>query len=622
MSASLVSIFGPLKGSTFALQDSETTIGRDSSNSLCIVDPLLSRKHCAICKEGDVHKIIDLNSRNGIFVNNLPTSGAILNHGDEIELGDSLFIFFLSDQPDTSAGAQLDQALIGTMTQELSAEDALYLKPDRLPKAAPSTQRVLHDLGVLLKISSVINLIQEIEPLQRKLLQLAFEVIPASRGAILLSPADPDSLSPIYAINNDSNQITNLPISKDIVIRAMSERTAVLCNDVTSEEPEDPNTSTVQSVLCVPLIAYDNLQGVLYFDSCNPNTSFDEFHLQLVWGIASIAAVALKNTGDRKQLIEENERLQGHTELNLVGESPEILKIHQMVAKTAPKDSTVLICGENGTGKELVARAIHRNSPRAEMPFVPINCASLTETLLESELFGHEKGAFTGAIAQKKGKLEIADRGTVFLDEISEISTAVQAKLLRVTQEREFERLGGTRTIKINVRFIAATNRNLEQAIKTGAFRQDLYYRLNVIRIDVPPLRERSEDIALLAKYFVSKHSKALRRRVKGISPDALECLLEHDWPGNVRELENLIERAVVLGSTEMILPEDLPDALVERSPKIKAGFIQSVKESKKKLVQKALQQAGGNYQQAAEILGIHPNYLYALLRTLGLKKD
>lgn len=619
MNANIVSIFGPLKGATFTLQNAEITIGRDVSNSISIVDPLLSRKHCAIRREEDGYKILDLNSRNGIFVNSVPTSGVLLKHGDEIELGDSLFIFLLLDQPEAFT-ARLDQALIGTMTQEVNEKEALYLNPDQVLKDAPSTQRALHDLSVLLKISSVINSIQEIGTLQHKLLQLTFKVIPANRGAILMSPADPDNLSQIYAIDENSIQIKNISVSRDIVLRAATERTAILSNDVKSEK--DPNCSAIQSILCVPLIAYDNLQGVLYFDSSNPKISFDGFHLQLLWGIASVAAVALKNAVDKMNLIEENVRLQGQIESSMVGESSAITKIHQLIAKTAPKDSTVLICGESGTGKELVARAIHQNSSRAAMPFVAINCASLGETLLESELFGHEKGAFTGAIAQKKGKLEIADRGTIFLDEVSEIPTNVQAKLLRVIQEREFERIGGTRTIQINVRFIAATNRNLEQAIRSGSFRQDLYYRLNVIRIDVPPLRERNEDIPLLAKYFVSKYSKALQRRVKGVSPEALDCLLQHDWPGNVRELENLIERAVVLGSTEMILPEDLPDVLVENSPKLKSGFIQSVKESKKKLVQKALQQAEGNYQKAAEILGVHPNYLYSLLRNLGLKKD
>jgi len=619
VTASLVSIFGPLKGSTFSLSESEVSIGRDASNSISVVDPLLSRRHCTIRKEGNEFKIHDLNSRNGIFVNNIPTSGTVLQHGDEIELGDSLFLFLSKDQPATSIQAQLDHDLVGTFTRQVTAEDALYVKPERLTKLGYST-RAIRDLGVLLKISSVINSIQQLETLQQKLLQLSFEVIPAERAAILLCLENPEEFSPAFAVDSNFNRISNFQISREIVLRALNERTGILWNDVTTPENQNPLKSS--AALCVPLIEFDTVLGILYYDTADRNILFDEFHLQLAWGIAATAAVSLKNAIDRNQLIEENERLKSGTELNMVGETPAICKIHELVAKAAPKISTVLICGESGTGKELVAKAIHRNSPRSSMPFVAINCASLAEALLESELFGHEKGAFTGAIAQKKGNLEIADRGTVFLDEVSEIPIGIQAKLLRVIQEREFQRVGGTRTIRIDVRFIAATNRNLEQAIRMGKFRQDLYYRLNVIRIDIPPLRERHDDIPLLAKYFVSKYSKTLQRRVKGISPEALECLLEYDWPGNVRELENLIERAVVLGSNELILLEDLPESLVENSPKISEGFIHSVKEEKKKIVQRALRQAGGNYLEASKLLNIHPNYLYRLLRTLGLKTD
>ena len=225
--------------------------------------------------------------------------------------------------------------------------------------------------------------------------------------------------------------------------------------------------------------------------------------------------------------------------------------LYRQIGRVAPSDSTVLITGESGTGKELVARAIHSNSPRAERPFVAINCAAITETLLESELFGHERGAFTGAIAQKKGRLETADGGTVLLDEIGELSPALQAKLLRVLQEREFERVGGTRSIAVDFRLVAATNRDLEQAIAAGTFRRDLYYRLNVVSLAVPPLRERPEDIPLLANHFARRHAANMKRRVTGVSPEALACLMAYDWPGNVRELENAIERAVVLGSTD-----------------------------------------------------------------------
>jgi Nif-specific regulatory protein len=300
-------------------------------------------------------------------------------------------------------------------------------------------------------------------------------------------------------------------------------------------------------------------------------------------------------------------------------------EVYQLIARVAPTASTVLIRGESGTGKELAARAVHANSPRASKPFVAINCAALTETLLESELFGHEKGAFTGALAQKKGKLEVADGGTLFLDEVGEMSATLQAKLLRVLQEREFERVGGTRTLKADVRVVAATNRNLEESIRDGSFRQDLYYRLNVVSFEMPPLRERREDIPLLASYFVAKYSERFNRRVSGISTEARACLSNYDWPGNVRELENAVERAVVLGSTERILPEDLPETILEieqpagASPGV-TKYHEAVKEAKKQLILKAIDAASGNLTEAAKLLGVHPNYLHRLIRNLNLR--
>lgn len=238
--------------------------------------------------------------------------------------------------------------------------------------------------------------------------------------------------------------------------------------------------------------------------------------------------------------------------------------MYQFVERVAPSDATVLIYGESGTGKELAARAIHKNSSRKNQQFVALNCAALTETLLESELFGHEKGAFTSALNQKKGFLEVAEGGTIFLDEIGELSPLLQAKLLRVLQEREFVRVGGTKPIKVDVRFLAATNRDLQKAVREQKFRLDLFHRLNVISITLPALREHPEDIPVLAEYFVSRHAKKCNRRLKGISERASGCLMQYDWPGNVRELGNAMERAVVVGSTEWIVPEDLPEAVVE----------------------------------------------------------
>jgi two-component system, NtrC family, response regulator HydG len=246
----------------------------------------------------------------------------------------------------------------------------------------------------------------------------------------------------------------------------------------------------------------------------------------------------------------------------MVGKGEAMGEVHRFIARVAPTDTTVLIRGESGTGKGLVARAIHENSPRASQLFVTINCAALAEGLLESELFGHERGAFTGTM--KKGKFEIADGGTLLLDEVGELTPALQAKLLRVLQHHEFERVGGTRPIRVDVRILAATNRDLEAAVRSNTFRQDLFLRLNVIGFTVPPLREHREDIPALAAHFAKRFSEKLKRPPMEISDKARAALMRYDWPGNVRELENVIERAVVLGSTGVILPEDLPEAVVE----------------------------------------------------------
>jgi len=271
-----------------------------------------------------------------------------------------------------------------------------------------------------------------------------------------------------------------------------------------------------------------------------------------------------------------------------------------------------------------VARAIHQNSPRAGRPFVAVNCAALSETLLESELFGHEKGSFTGAIAQKKGRLELAEGGTIFLDEIGEIPLQLQVKLLRVLQERQIERVGGTQPVKFDVRLIAATNRNLEEEARAGRFRQDLYYRLNVVTLKTPALRDRPADILPLAMHFAAKFGQQCGRRITGISPEAQASLSHYEWPGNIRALENAMERAVVLGAGDMIQLEDLPESIREISKP--AGVSRTiplqdaVDEAKRQAIAQAFEQARGDHSAAAGLLGVHPNYLYRLMRNLGMR--
>ncbi len=308
-------------------------------------------------------------------------------------------------------------------------------------------------------------------------------------------------------------------------------------------------------------------------------------------------------------------------EHDMVGDSAPFGKMLRFLSRVAPTEATVLIRGESGTGKELAARAIHRNSSRADKPFIAINCATLSETLLESELFGHERGAFTGAVARQIGKLEAADQGTVFLDEVGEIPVSLQAKLLRVLEERAFERVGGRQRIEVDVRIVAATNRDLEAAISEGTFRQDLFYRLDVITLELPPLRQRRGDVPLLASHFLAESSRRLGRPVAGVSPAARERLMNYDWPGNVRELRNAIERAVVLGRDELVQLEDLPATVREpRSSKVApATYHEVIEAAKRRVILDALDASGGSVAAAARRLELHRNYLHRLIKKLGL---
>jgi DNA-binding NtrC family response regulator len=337
--------------------------------------------------------------------------------------------------------------------------------------------------------------------------------------------------------------------------------------------------------------------------------------------------VVINKALERDTLVEENRRLQGELEgldRPFIGQSQTIQGLLKTAQQAAASNATILLRGESGTGKEILARAIHGWSPRRSRPLVIVNCVALSEELLESELFGHEKGAFTGAHQRKRGKVELADGGTLFLDEIGDIRPALQAKLLRLLQEQEFERVGGTQPLRVDTRFIAATNTDLEQALKRGAFRQDLYYRLNVVSLSLPPLRSRREDVAILSRHFVNKYSTELKRPPKLIAPATMEVLSRYDWPGNVRELENAIERAVVLSGGAEIEPHDLPilEQTVGESDTGPPGgsYHEAVLKFKRGLLRTALTQVKGNQTRAAEALGLQRTYLSRLLKELGIR--
>jgi DNA-binding NtrC family response regulator len=325
---------------------------------------------------------------------------------------------------------------------------------------------------------------------------------------------------------------------------------------------------------------------------------------------------------EHRRLLQENkfyrqELLSKYQFKNVIGRTAQMFHVYKTIAKVADSKSTVLLYGERGTGKELIARSIHYNSLRNNRPFIPIDCASLVETLMESELFGHVRGAFTGAHSAKKGLLEEADGGTLFLDEVSNLNLSMQTKLLRFLQEHEIKHVGGTESIRVDVRVIAATNQPLESAVKDGKFREDLYDRLNVVSITLPPLRERKDDIPLLANHFLQKFSEENHKEISHISPEALEILLQYSWPGNVRELEHTLERAVILSTHPIILPEDLPRKMFEETRAAEILPTEkslSLRQVEKRYVLKVLEETGGNKKKASEILGIDRTTLYRIL--------
>jgi transcriptional regulator with GAF, ATPase, and Fis domain len=629
MSARLVIISGPLAGATLQLADPEQTIGRNETNRIALADPGVSPIHCAITRTDLGLLLKDFDATNPTFVNGLPAGDRILSNGDQIQIGNSLLVFSDTTPERGDANHRASISHTGTLPPlsiVMSREDLVTGGPSAPDSAEEPTSRDLH---ALIRISGTINAVRGLVALERPLLELLADVIPASRGAVLLSGERYSEITSTTGWSRLPHSERPVQISQPLIDRVLRDAVGILSRLGVEDDDAGSSPRAGRSVMAAPLVAFDQRIGAILLEQDDFEPPFDEGHLRLLMAIAGMAATALQHARQVAMLEGANRMLQAQLNLehNMVGESPAMREVFRRISRVAPTDSTVLITGESGTGKELVARAIHRNSRRADRPFVAINSAAITPTLLESELFGHERGAFTGAVAQKKGKLEAADGGTVFLDEIGELSLELQAKLLRVLEDHQFDRVGGTRSVRVDFRLIAATNRNLELAISESLFRRDLYYRLKVVSLAMPALKDRREDIPLLANWFVRRHADKARRTIAGFSPDALACLNAYEWPGNVRELENAVEHAVVLGFDPLILRDDLPEAVTDAGASLQAAagrglplFHEAVTQAKKDLIVRAVEDARGNYSMAARALGLHPNYLHRLIRNLQLK--
>ncbi len=484
-------------------------------------------------------------------------------------------------------------------------------------------------LSALVEISQQINSIREPEELLQNILNIALQQLSAERGFILLKDeSGEEDFTPRAARNIEAHKISEVKdISHSTVEKVLQTARPILTFDALSDERFDESQSVImhqiRSIACVPLVLKGELLGAIYIDSRGQKARFSRQSLDFLQAFANQAAVALENVRLLAQLQQENALLKEefhrlYAFKEIVGKSKAMERVFQLMGKVLNNDATVLLLGETGTGKELVARAVHYNGMRAGRSFVPVNCGAIPESLIESELFGHKKGAFTGAIADKKGLIEMADGGTLFLDEIAELPLNMQVKLLRFLQDQQFTPVGEVRSRQADVRIIAATHRNLQENIREGLFREDLFYRLNVISIRIPALRERAKDIPLLISHFLTKYSDKLSKNISGVTDAAMEILNRYDWPGNVRELENTIERAVVIAAGPKITPEDLMMTGPAKSPDgVTAGM--TLEDISRILLEKTMEAAEGNKTKTAEMMEVSLRWVHYKAKEWGL---
>lgn len=633
MQKRLVAVAGPRKGVVVELGGEPVSLGRRSENDIVLPDLSVSREHCVVETDTDATWVRDCDSQNGVFVNGVPVRRKRLAHGDELTVGESLFLF-VHDEPGRVAepaavefeesdswGQPTVQVPVSAGTSE---EDVARFAAERPPDEA------IRGLESLLVVCAQMQGDRDASELQLDMLQQISRIVPGERFALVAVDTNGESTTALASWRRDGDP-KPIRVSRTIVRRAVNENAGLLFNDVGAVESlsaaESLRAQSVQSVLSVPLAGPAGIFGVLYLDTSDPTTPFDQSHLDVLTATGQLCAPAILRSIQLERLRQENSDLRelASAGQEIVGESKAMQRTYDFIEKVAPSEATVLVTGESGTGKELVARAIHRDSHRAGRPFVAINCAALNDTLLESELFGHEKGSFTGAIRQKRGRIEMANGGTLFLDEIGEMSPALQSKLLRVMQEREFERVGGLHRIRVDVRIIAATNRDLAQEIRQSRFREDLYYRLNVVSLRLPPLRERKDDIVLLARHFASIHAARMASRTPNYSEEAMSALRGYAWPGNVRELENAVEHAMVLGSRELVEIGDLPENVRDAAKGAAVeddGFHGRVRTFKRELLMSAIEDAAGNFGEAARTLKVNRTYLHRLVTNMELRAE
>jgi len=631
-----------------------TTVGRDPANRVILQDDKCSRRHCDVFCADSQWMLKDLDSRNGTRVNGHRIADTVpIRDGDQIQIGD-IELLFTSDisQPlnppppkvsDDDTEGMSDTGIFAPQIVERKAHTR-YVTESGL--AADTRESELR--GAFARLYRlVVQMVSatDVRGLSQTVLEELLHSVTADIGAVLLFPTDvvdrtnPKSLRIISYVGPDKAPYKK--VSTRLSRVALTERQAVLAMDIgaapSGDEFQTLNDMQAQSVICAPLRTDDQILGLLHLYSLDSSQSLDVEALEYTLAVADQFATTLHQlsqkdalTGELERVFDQNRSLHRllQIESDLIGDSRAMQTLRDTIARVAKSDATALIRGESGVGKELVARAIHFNSNRREHSFVCLNCAALTESLLESELFGHERGSFTGVTGQKIGKFEQADGGTLFLDEVGEMSLAIQAKFLRVLEGHPFERVGGNTDIHVDVRVVAATNRELEAAVEAGEFRKDLFFRLQILEIQVPSLRDHAADIPELARYLLERCCQRIGQPQLTLSDEALAKLRIHGWPGNVRELRNVIERAVVLSDGPEINERDIrviatadPKAWLAEDPMLRYEPV-PLEDIEREHILRTLNWTDWNKREASRVLGINRSTLDRKLDRYGIRRS
>ncbi|MBM3998474.1 MAG: FHA domain-containing protein [Planctomycetes bacterium] len=597
---SLIMLNGPSAGTTRHLtRDAAVTIGRHPSREIPLDDDRASRLHARISYRADRWHLEDCGSRNGTYVNSQLVQQVVLEPGDLIRVGDRLILFAPRSEEWKAPFDGSSKLRATTIYQRVNASGVSKALVEQ--NVGDAMSRVVRDSAVLCRLAHSLQSHNDVASLARAGLDALREGLDADAVAVWLVGTD-------GRLRCEGRE--GAPLTEHVLASLAVEKRKAICVD--EKAGADKKTSTAGTAIGIPIPARQGCRGAIECHRDLEKAPFERGDLDFAAVVAHQMGAALENLEHRERLEQANVELRRRLDdqNQLVGSSPPMQRVLDQISRVGPASSNVLVLGESGTGKELIARAIHELSRYGAGPFIAVNCAAFSESLLESELFGHEAGAFTGADRRHVGQFERAHRGTLFLDEVGEMSLACQAKLLRVLEGHSFQRLGGEDSIRVDVRLIAATHRDLEQLVRQKRFREDLYYRLRVIDIRVPPLRDRGEDVIELATLYLERFRRTTGRGPRRLSMEASQALRDYPWPGNVRELKNAVERAVVLGSGLEISPADLGLPHPGNTPPPQAQLI-SLQELERRHIRYVLDAVHGNKTQACRILGIGRGTLY-----------